>query len=56
MKLRTIVNENSNKRIKLLITETQFKALINNVNLLDEQNKSEKTLIIIDKNRNQNKK
>lgn len=55
MKLRSIVNENSNKRIKLLITESQFKALINNVNLLDEQNKSRKT-IIIDKNNNQNKK
>ena len=53
MKLRTIVNENSKKRIKLLITESQFIALINNVNLLDEQDKSEKTLIIKVKNNNQ---
>ena len=54
MKQRTIINENSNKRIKLLITESQFKSLINNVNLLDEQNKSKKTLIIKVKNNNQN--
>jgi hypothetical protein len=53
MKLRTIANENTKKRIKLLITESQFKALIKNVNLLDEQNKSKKKYIIIDKNMNQ---
>lgn len=53
MKLRSIVNENSNKRIKLLITESQFKALINNVNLLNENNKPKKSLIIKVKNNNQ---
>lgn len=53
MKLRSIVNENSNKRIKLLITESQFKALINNVNLLNEHNKSKMSLIIKVKNNNQ---
>lgn len=54
MKLRTITNENTKKRIKLLITESQFKALINNVNLLNEQNISEKTLINKVKNNSQN--
>ena len=54
MKLRPIVNENSNKRIKLLITESQFKTLINNVNILKEHNKSKKSLIINVKNNNKN--
>lgn len=52
MKLRPIVNENTNKRIKLLITESQFKTLINNVNLLQEQYNSKRLIIHKVKNSN----
>jgi hypothetical protein len=37
MKLRSLVNENKNKRIRLLITESQFKILVNSVLQLEEQ-------------------
>jgi len=37
MKLRSLVNENRNKKIRLLITETQFKNLTKNVLQLQEQ-------------------
>ncbi len=37
MKLRSLVNENRNKKIRLLITETQFKNLAKNVLQLQEQ-------------------
>lgn len=37
MKLRSLVNENTNKKIRLLITETQFKNLAKNVLQLQEQ-------------------
>jgi hypothetical protein len=37
MKLRSLVNENTNKKIHLLITETQFKYLAKNVLQLQEQ-------------------
>ena len=37
MKLRSLVNENTNKKILLLITETQFKNLAKNVLQLQEQ-------------------
>lgn len=37
MKLRSLVNENTNKKIRLLITETQFKNLAKTVLQLQEQ-------------------
>ena len=37
MKLSSLVNENRNKKIRLLITETQFKNLAKNVLQLQEQ-------------------
>jgi hypothetical protein len=37
MKLRSLVNENTNKKIRLLITEAQFKNLAKNVLQLQEQ-------------------
>lgn len=44
MALRTIINEKSKKRMKLLITESQFKSLIDNLNLIQEQNNSKKSI------------
>jgi hypothetical protein len=37
MKLRSLVNENSNRKIRLLITESQFKILANSVLQLQEE-------------------
>ena len=37
MKLRSLVNENSNRKIRLLITESQFKSLAKNVLQLQVQ-------------------
>jgi len=46
MKLRSLVNENTNRKIRLLITEAQFKNLANNVLQLQEQKQISKTHLI----------
>lgn len=46
MKLRSLVNENKNKRIRLLITESQFKILVNSVLQLEEQKQISNTHLI----------
>ena len=46
MKLRSLVNENTNSKIRLLITESQFKNLANNVLQLQEQKQIRNTHLI----------
>jgi hypothetical protein len=46
MKLRSLVYENTNRRIRLLITESQFKNLANSVLQLQEQNQISNTHLI----------
>ena len=46
MKLRSLVNENTNRKIRLLITEAQFKNLANNVLQLQEQKQISNTHLI----------
>ncbi len=46
MKLSSLVNENTNRKIRLLITESQFKILANNVLQLQEQKQIRNTHLI----------
>ena len=46
MKLRSLINEKTNRKIRLIITEAQFKNLANNVLQLQEQNQISNTHII----------
>ena len=46
MKLSTLVNENTNRKIRLLITESQFKNLANSVLQLQEQKQISNTHLI----------
>ena len=46
MKLRSLVNENTNRKIRLLITESQFKILANSVLQLQEQKQISNTHLI----------
>ena len=46
MKLRPLVNEKTNRKIRLLITEAQFKNLANNVLQLQEQKQIRNTHLI----------
>jgi len=46
MKLRSLVNENTNRKIRLLITEAQFKNLANNVLQIQEQKQISNTHLI----------
>ena len=46
MKLRSLVNEKPNRKIRLLITEAQFKNLTNNVLQLQEQKQISNTHLI----------
>jgi hypothetical protein len=46
MKLRSLVNENTNSKIRLLITESQFKNLANSVLQLQEQKQIRNTHLI----------
>ena len=46
MKLSTLVNENTNRKIRLLITESQFKNLTNSVLQLQEQKQISNTHLI----------
>jgi hypothetical protein len=46
MKLRSLVNENTNSKIRLLITEAQFKNLANSVFQLQEQKQIRNTHLI----------
>jgi hypothetical protein len=39
MKLRTLVQDSPNRKLKMIISETQFRALANNVLTLQEENK-----------------
>ena len=46
MKLSSLVNENTNRKIRLLITESQFKILANSVLQLQEQKQISNTHLI----------
>lgn len=46
MKLSSLVNENTNRKIRLLITESQFKILANSVLQLQEQKQIGNTHLI----------
>jgi hypothetical protein len=46
MKLSSLVNENTNRKIRLLITESQFKILANSVLQLQEQEQIRNTHLI----------
>ena len=46
MKLSSLVNENTNRKIRLLITESQFKNLANSVLQLKEEKKIRNTHLI----------
>jgi hypothetical protein len=46
MKLSSLVNENTNRKIRLLITESQFKILTNSVLQLQEQKQISNTHLI----------
>jgi hypothetical protein len=46
MKLTSLVNENTNSKIRLLITESQFKNLANSVLQLQEEKKIRNTHLI----------
>jgi hypothetical protein len=46
MKLRSLVNENTNGKIRLLITEAQFKILANSVLQLQEEKQISNTHLI----------
>jgi hypothetical protein len=46
MKLSSLVNENTNRKIRLLITEAQFKNLANSVLQLQEQKQISNTHLI----------
>ena len=46
MKLTSLVNENTNSKIRLLITESQFKNLANSVLQLQEQKQIKNTHLI----------
>lgn len=46
MKLRTLVQDNPNRKLKMIISETQFKALANNVLTLQEEKQIKNTHLI----------
>jgi len=46
MKLRSLINEIKNRKIRLLITESQFRTLAQNVLLLQEQKQIRNTYLI----------
>lgn len=46
MKLRPLTNEGSNRKIKMIITENQFKKLAQNVLHLQEQKKIVDTYLV----------
>ena len=46
MKLRSLVNENTNSKIRMLITEAQFKNLANSVFQLQEEKQIRNTHLI----------
>ena len=46
MKLRTLVQDSPNRKLKMIISETQFRALANNVLTLQEEKQIKKTHLI----------
>jgi hypothetical protein len=46
MKLRSLINENKNRKFRLLITESQFRTLSQNVLSLQEQKQIRNTYLI----------
>ena len=46
MKSRSLINENKNRKIRLLITESQFRTLAQNVLSLQEQKQIRNTYLI----------
>lgn len=56
MKLRTLVQDSPNRKLKMIISETQFKALANNVLTLQEEKQIKNTYLIITNTHAQKKK
>jgi len=46
MKLRTLVQDSPNRKLKMIISETQFRALANNVMTLQEEKQIKNTRLI----------
>jgi hypothetical protein len=46
MKLRTLVQDSPNRKLKMIISETQFRALANNVLTLQEEKQIKNTHLI----------
>jgi hypothetical protein len=55
MKLVPLINENSKRKLKMIITENQFRTLAENVLSLQEENQIKNTHLI-KKNTNEKKK
>jgi hypothetical protein len=46
MKLRTLVQDSPNRKLKMIISETQFRSLANNVMTLQEEKQIKNTRLI----------
>ena len=46
MKLTTLIEDNSRGKLKMIISETQFRALANNIITLQEEKKIKRTHLI----------
>jgi hypothetical protein len=56
MKLRTLVQDSPNRKLKMIISETQFRALANNVLTMHEGKQIKNTHLIKTKTHAQKKK
>jgi hypothetical protein len=56
MKLRTLVQDSPNRKLKMIISETQFRALANNVITLQEGKQIKNTRLIKTNTHEQKKK
>jgi hypothetical protein len=46
MKLRTLVEDSSNRKLKMIISEAQFRSLLNNLEFLQEEKQLKNTHLI----------
>jgi len=56
MKLRTLVQDSPNRKLKMIISETQFRALANNILTLQEEKQIKNTRLIKTNTHEQKKK
>jgi len=56
MKLRTLVQDSPNRKLKMIISEAQFRALVNNALTLQEEKQIKNTHIIKTNTHEQKKK